>query len=108
MWVKAGRILNTQCTGDVNSLGRPMKWRLLSNLNRCMWRGPSLVRRAPSRRTSALGQNKDDRERIRVDDDDSAIGQHEIFIGFVSRDDLDDSRWQATQFDLLPRNLDTH
>lgn len=65
-------------------------------------RGPLLYRRR------ALGQNKDDLERTRVDDDDSAIGQYEILIGFVSRNDLDDSRWQTTQLNLLPRNLDTH
>src|SRR3990170_3517709 len=68
----------------------------------------SAQRRTPSRRTSALGQNKDDLERVRVNDDDSAISQHEILIGFVSWDDLDDTRWQTTQSDPPPRDLDAH
>lgn len=74
-----------------------------------MQTGPPWGQRTPRlARTRASGQNKDDLECIRVDDDDTAIGQHEIVVLFVSWDDLDDSPWQRTQFNLLPRNLDTH
>jgi len=48
-----------------------------------------------SDRAPKSGQGKDDLQRIRIDDDDLAVGQYEILLAFVRWYDFDETRGQT-------------
>ncbi len=39
-------------------------------------------------------QDRHDLVAVRIDNNDASVGQHEILVAFISRDDLDDTGWQ--------------
>lgn len=53
-------------------------------------------------------RNEHDLKCIRVNDDDPAVGEHEILICLISWDNLDDASRQAMQPDLVTRHLDAY